>query len=588
MKRVERVLKIAFILVFFLAIFVFVAALYNKVDPGEAYIGSFNSFDMSEGWNVYLPDGTVLEDRDFPDSVKVNKGDEIAIERVLPDTIGDGMRMGLRSSREEMRIYVDGEERGSYSVDNFTAKRKSVVSAYVLVDLNASDAGKTIRIEISCSSNPSVKLNKVTYAYGNNVWFPYIQNNINLVIIAVLMIFLGVFAIGLYIFIRRRVSEAKSVFYLALTIIIAGMWMVAESEIRQVVFNSPSLSNVFSFLLIEIIAAFGAMYCNEVQKRHYTRLYTILECIILIQVLTNIVLNVTGIVDFYDSLILSHSWSALTILTVAGTLIADTITKRARAYKFTAIGLATLVFCSMLEIVNFYLYNVITMGVFLGVGLLVLLGFTIVQAVIDILRSAEKRRVEAEKNNRITFQTIASTIDAKDKYTGGHSDRVGYYAKLLAMEIADDYGLTKQDIASVSYIGRMHDIGKIGVPDSVLNKNGRLTDEEFELMKKHTIIGYDILKNIDYIPNLREGVRSHHERWDGRGYPDGLKGEQIPLFARILCIADSYDAMTTDRVYRKKLDKATVLDELEKNSGKQFDPDLSKIFIGMINSGVVK
>ena len=134
----------------------------------------------------------------------------------------------------------------------------------------------------------------------------------------------------------------------------------------------------------------------------------------------------------------------------------------------------------------------------------------------------------------------------------------------------------------------MHDIGKIGVPDSVLNKNGRLTNEEFELMKKHTIIGYDILKNIDYIPNLREGVRSHHERWDGRGYPDGLKGEQIPLFARILCIADSYDAMTTDRVYRKKLDKATVLDELEKNSGKQFDPDLSKIFIGMINSGVVK
>ena len=134
----------------------------------------------------------------------------------------------------------------------------------------------------------------------------------------------------------------------------------------------------------------------------------------------------------------------------------------------------------------------------------------------------------------------------------------------------------------------MHDIGKIGVPDSVLNKNGRLTDEEFELMKKHTIIGYDILKNIDYIPNLREGVRSHHERWDGRGYPDGLKGEQIPLFARILCIADSYDAMTTDRVYRKKLDKATVLSELEKNSGKQFDPDLSKIFIGMINSGVVK
>ena len=587
MKRVERVLKIAFILVFFLAVFVFTAALFVRIDPGEAYIGSFNSYDLSEGWTVYLPDGSVLEDHDFPDGIKVDRGQVITIERVLPDTISDGMRMGLRSSREEMKIYVDGQERGSYSVDDFSTKRKSVVSAYVLVDINAVDAVKTISIEISCSSNPTVRLNRITYAYGNNVWFPYIQDNISLVIVAVLMVFLGVFAIGLYACIRKRVSEAKSVFYLALTIIIAGMWMIAESEIRQVIFNSPSLSNVFSFMLIEIIAAFGAMYCNEVQKHHYRKLYTILECVILIQVLINIVLNVTGIVDFYDSLILSHSWSALTIVTVAGTLIADTVTKRSRAYRFTALGLATLVFCSMLEIINFYLYNVVTMGLFLGVGLLVLLGFTIVQAVIDILRSAEKRRVEAEKSNRITFQTIASTIDAKDEYTGGHSDRVGHYAKLLAMEVADDYGLSKQDISSISYIGRMHDIGKIGVPDSVLNKNGRLTDEEFELMKKHTIIGYDILKNIDYIPNLREGVRSHHERWDGRGYPDGLKGEQIPLFARILCIADSYDAMTTDRVYRKKLDKATVLSELRNNGGRQFDPDLSKVFIAMVEGGRV-
>ena len=587
MKRVERVLKIAFILVFFLAVFVFVAAIFIKIDPGEAYIGSFNSFDLSDGWTVYLPDGSMLEDRDLPESIKVTEGQQIAIERILPDTISDGMRMGLRSSREEMKIYVDGQERGSYSVDDFATKRKSVVSAYVLVDLNAADAGKPIRIEISCSSNPTVRLNRITYAYGNNVWFPYVQDNINLVIVAVLMVFLGVFAIGLYVFIRKKVSEAKSVFYLALPIIIAGMWMLAESEIRQLIFNSPSLSNVFSFMLIEIIAAFGAMYCNEVQKRHYTRIYTILECVILIQVLTNIVLNVTGIVDFYDSLILSHSWSALTIVTVAGTLIADTVTKRSKAYKFTAIGLATLVFCSMLEIINFYLYNVVVMGFLLGIGLLVLLGFTIVQAVFDILRSAEKRRVEAEKSNRITFQTIASTIDAKDKYTGGHSDRVGHYAKLLSMEVAEDYGLTKQDIAAVSYIGRMHDIGKIGVPDSVLNKNGRLTDDEFELMKKHTIIGYDILKNIDYIPNLRAGVRNHHERWDGKGYPDGLKGEQIPLVARILCIADSYDAMTTDRVYRKKLDKATVLSELQKNGGKQFDPELSKVFIGMIDRGVV-
>ncbi len=587
MRRFERVLKIAFVLVFIVALFVFSIAVFKQVDPGEAYIGSFDSNLLDDGWTIIYPDGHVEENVSIPLDIDVEAGSVLAIEHTLPDDVGDGMRLGLRSSREEMTVYIADEQRSEYKVEDFIVKRKSVVSAFILVDLKDADAGQTLRIEMSSPSDPVIRINDINYAYGNNVWFSYIGHNINLVFIAILMICIGMFAIVVFLFIRKKVAEAKSVFYHAQTIIIAGLWMLSESELRQVIFHSPSLSNVFSFMLIEIIAAFGSMYCNEVQKHHYARIYTLLQSVILLQVLANIVLNVTGVVDFYDTLILSHAWSALTIIVVAGTLIADGITGRIRRYGFTAIGMVLLVIFSMLEIVNFYFINIVSMGFLLGIGLLMLLAFTTVQVVIDLIRSAEKRRRDLEKANRTTFQTIASTIDAKDRYTGGHSERVGHYAKLLCKAVAEEYGFTHDDISAVNYIGKMHDLGKIGVPDKVLNKNGRLTDEEFDLMKQHTIIGYDMLKNIDYIPGLRDGVRSHHERWDGGGYPDGLKGEKIPLYARILCIADSYDAMTTDRVYRKKLSKETVLEELEKNKGKQFDPHLADVFIGMIKGGVV-
>ena len=144
--------------------------------------------------------------------------------------------------------------------------------------------------------------------------------------------------------------------------------------------------------------------------------------------------------------------------------------------------------------------------------------------------------------------------------------------------------MTRKDIAQIIYIGRMHDIGKIGVPDNVLNKNGRLSEDEYETMKRHTVIGSDIIGNMDTVEGLKDGVRHHHERYDGTGYPDGLKGKDISLFARILCLADCYDAMTTDRVYRKRLPKEMVIEEIEKNKGKQFDPDLADIVLEMIKN----
>ena len=183
-----------------------------------------------------------------------------------------------------------------------------------------------------------------------------------------------------------------------------------------------------------------------------------------------------------------------------------------------------------------------------------------------------------EQINRMTFETIeaiSSTIDAKDEYTRGHSNRVAEYSVIIARKM----GIPEDELSNVRYIALLHDIGKIGVPDSILNKKGRLTDEEYEQMKRHTVAGETILSGVATIPDLMVGAKFHHERYDGKGYPSGLKGEEIPLIARIIAVADAFDAMTTNRVYRKGLPSDVVLSELRNGKGTQFDPDVAQAFI---------
>lgn len=196
-------------------------------------------------------------------------------------------------------------------------------------------------------------------------------------------------------------------------------------------------------------------------------------------------------------------------------------------------------------------------------------------------RELFKKTKEVEMVTMHSIMSIANTIDAKDKYTSGHSIRV---AK-CSMAIARELGWTEEEQQNIQYVALLHDIGKIGIPDAVLNKPSNLTEEEFAMIKKHPIIGGEILKEIHTIPHVQEGALFHHERYDGKGYPHGLKGRDIPLFGRIVCIADTYDAMSTDRVYRKRLSDEKIISEYEKYKGTQFDPNLTNLFVRMLKNG---
>lgn len=195
------------------------------------------------------------------------------------------------------------------------------------------------------------------------------------------------------------------------------------------------------------------------------------------------------------------------------------------------------------------------------------------------MRQAEERRQKVERLSYQVILTLAKTIDAKDKYTNGHSERVARYSR----EIARRSGFAEREQEYIYYMALLHDIGKIGIPDTVLNKDSKLTDEEFKTIQRHPQIGADILKNISEIPNIELGALEHHERYDGRGYPNGISGEQISVQARIICVADAYDAMTSKRSYRDILPQEAVRKEIEREKGRQFDPKYADILLEMID-----
>ncbi len=197
----------------------------------------------------------------------------------------------------------------------------------------------------------------------------------------------------------------------------------------------------------------------------------------------------------------------------------------------------------------------------------------------DLEQEVKKKTEENERLFIHVVQSLADAIDAKDTYTNGHSGRVAQYSK----EIARRYGYRGKKLDDIYMMGLLHDVGKIGVPDAVINKPAKLNDEEFEQIKNHPVMGARILKNIKEMPALITGARWHHERYGGGGYPDGIEGKEIPEEARIIAVADSYDAMSSRRSYRDVLPQETVREEIVKGRGSQFDPVFADIMLAMID-----
>ncbi|MDE7303801.1 MAG: HD-GYP domain-containing protein [Oscillospiraceae bacterium] len=220
------------------------------------------------------------------------------------------------------------------------------------------------------------------------------------------------------------------------------------------------------------------------------------------------------------------------------------------------------------------------LGVIAVIWVSCLLAMIIVK--VNLKRFIEQQKRDAKALEQ-TMQTFVNFIEAKDPSTMGHSLRVAQYSRMLAEEM----GFSDDECQRIYYIALMHDCGKIYIHDEILTKPGKLTDQEYEIMKKHTVYGSEILRDFTAIDGMGTGALCHHERYDGKGYPNGIAGEDIPIIGRIICVSDAFDAMNSRRCYRSNLSEEVILNELKNNKGKQFDPHVIDCLMSLIESGAI-
>lgn len=363
-----------------------------------------------------------------------------------------------------------------------------------------------------------------------------------------------------------------------------GWWMVRISNFSVYLF-SLCILHAFSLYL-------GNLYTNEGGLSRVPRRIVIAEVIFGVSIIFLVFGCVTGIYYTFDEsnfyhrgngFILCYSFPFL-ILMLQFSVIISYYKKISRNILIPLLLFSVVPVIATILQMFFYgisFQNIASVGVAVLLYIFVLIDMN---KQVERANRLEVEYLKGEQQNMLTLfaQTataLANAIDAKDEYTHGHSMRVAEYSQKIARAAQKD----EKFCTDIYYAGLLHDVGKIGVPVSIINKSGKLTDEEFAEIKKHPVIGKQILSSISKSPYLSIAANSHHERYDGHGYPEGLKGEDIPEIARIIAVADSYDAMTSKRSYRDPIPQQKVREEIVKCMGTQFDPQFAKIMLHLID-----
>ena len=520
-----------------------------------------------------------------PGRYDVAAKETMVISTVLPADF-DKTALAIRGSLQDVTFYVGDELREVYDTSDTRPFGKNSASRYVLCPTSAADAGKEVRILLRTNTSQYAGVvNAVYWGDKVDIWQYLFRCHASETIIAAFILFAGVVTILFSIALGVAYKTKFDMEYLGWCMIMGAIWMLGESKLRQLFLPNASAIASLCFVMILFCPVPILFYVDTILCGRYHRLYQIIGYIATGNLFVCSFLHMFGILDYIQTLPLGHLMLVATLAVVLITTIRTLRHSTDKADRLVLAGLIVIFITVVIETIATY-YMVTISGIFLGIGLLILLFINILRTIARIRnlelerrqKEMHRRREQMEKLSLQVLRTLSTTIETKDEYTRGHSHRVGEYAALIAREL----GWSQEEIINLKNTADLHDIGKIGVPDTILNKPTKLTEDEYIIIKDHTVIGAEILKNITLIPHAAEVARSHHERYDGTGYPDGLKGEDIPLYARVIAVADSYDAMSSRRIYRSALSRQEICEEIRSNQGKQFDPVIAEVFLRLL------
>ena len=552
----------------------------NVNSDSMIYTGTF-TWEKSDGTSEEI---TVPGRYDLP------VGETMVLTTRLPEDYHENT-MAIRSSLQDVKFYINGTLRASYNTSETRLAGKNSASRYIFCETSEADAGKELRIELTTHTyNYSGVVNTVLCGDKTDIWLTILNQYGPATYIALFIFFTGLVTILFSLALGMIYHSSFDMEYLGWCMIMGGVWMMGESKLRQILVPNASALGSLCFVMILLCPIPILLYADSIQKQLHRRLYTILGGLALLDFAVCSILTFFGIADYIETLPIGQIILCSILVVVFIHLFIYMHSSRRKSDRLLLLGLLAAIICISIEAISVYFVTSIS-GLFIGIGMIILLFVNIIRTLRNLQdMELHRQKIEVEKSKQQTerislqmMQTLATTIEAKDEYTRGHSYRVAEYAALIAKEL----GWSQDEIINLKHAAHLHDIGKIGIPDSVLNKPTQLTEDEDNLLKKHTIIGAEILKDVTLIPHVAEVTRNHHEHYDGSGYPDGLAGTEIPIYARIIAVADCYDAMNSRRIYRNALSQDEIYEEILKNKGTQFDPEIADIFLTLLTENQI-
>lgn len=535
-------------------------------------------------------DGSI-EPISVPGRYELPAGETMTIRTTFPSNY-DATAIAIRSSLQDIRFYIDGELRAEYSTRTDHSIRKNSSSGYAFCDTSAQDAGKELVIELTTyTNNYSGVVNTIYNGDRSDIWRLIYQDYGLATVIAFFLLFAGfvtvLFGAALGIVYHSRFDME----YLGWCIMMASAWMLGESKIRQLLVPNQSALGTLCFLIILLAPLPLLLYVNSIQCGRHKTIFSWLSFAAILNFFVCTLLQLTGIADYIQTMPIAHIVLIITLVVMLVTFLLDARHGYMEKDHLLLFGFFIVIAVVSIESISVYMIVSIS-GIFIGVGTLIFLFINIIRTIrhvheLEVAHQEDKFRQSQEQLEKISLQImqmLSTTLEAKDEYTKGHSLRVAEYSARLAKAL----GWSDEDVQNLKQAAYLHDIGKVGIPDTILNKPAKLSEEEYAIIKQHPLIGAEILKNISLTRHVTEIARSHHERYDGKGYPDGLKGEEIPIHARIVALADSYDAMNSRRIYRAPLPQNIIREEIAKNRGTQFDPKLTDLFLKLMDHGELK
>ncbi|WP_051197241.1 HD-GYP domain-containing protein [Butyrivibrio sp. XBB1001] len=370
------------------------------------------------------------------------------------------------------------------------------------------------------------------------------------------------------------------------TCVMIGFIGLNDTLLLQVLTGRPDIIRVTEYMCFSFIAFPALSFFSSTTKESHSKLLLGVFAACLLNCLLQVGLTLSRLSDYYYLVYISQ------LIIFIGILIAVVIAIRAmrqgevKPALLHAVGwgLTACILGAVNDILRYNFFHSYGSLTFTRIGVQLFTTLMGIYLYRDHIESLKKKQQESAVFASEVSEAFAKVIDMKDTYTNGHSERVAKYTAMIAKEM----GYDDETVEKYYRIGLLHDVGKVGIPNAVLNKPGKLTDEEYDEIKSHTIKGYEVLKDISVVPELAVGALAHHERHDGKGYPSGLSEDEIPQVARIIAVADSFDAMYSDRQYRKRMDFEKVLSIIREVSGTQLNPEAVDAFFRLVDKGEIK